>query len=167
MGNINVKDEFTATLNKLLGEECWGIVAGEGTGSVISIAFGSKIARKKPINNPHLTADQRQNKSEFDLMVSCAWRLNSDKEIVCSSTDLNDNDGPMVNGLKTLVGHKIKYIDITYPAYDLKLGFDNTLTLYVFCNETNTSDEYDNYVLYFKDSSFTVGTKSVLTYEKS
>jgi hypothetical protein len=41
----------------LHGTTCWGIAAGQNTGSVIDLHFGEKLDRPKPIRNPFLPPD--------------------------------------------------------------------------------------------------------------
>lgn len=175
--SVSIKRYFVSNLMILIGKECWSIVAGKGTGSVVSIDFGIKIARKRPLRNTLLSDEQRQFEPELSLFVKCAWRINSDKNIICSSTDSNSNDGPMVNGLKMLVGHKVKSIDIEYPALDLKIIFDNDLRFYIFCNETNIDNNHSNYTFSYYDmsssgdsslpiKSFTVESRSSLEFNR-
>ena len=54
---------FIFELNKLVGEECWGVVGGAGTGSVISLAFGKQFPRNIPLKNPYVTEVVRNYES--------------------------------------------------------------------------------------------------------
>ncbi len=91
--------------------------------------------------------------------------MDSDKEVICGSTDSNENDGPMVNGLKNLVDRKVESVDISIPFFDLSLKFDGPLWLKIFCDQTNT-DEYENYLFFTPDKTYTVEARSVLTCEE-
>jgi hypothetical protein len=82
-------------LKKLVGNPCWGIVAGLGTGSHISLAFGQKHPRRRVLTNPHLTEDQQRSEGEYILYVTCAWRLQLPDKVICSSTSSNAEGGPL------------------------------------------------------------------------
>jgi len=73
-----VAAELTQTLKSLLGKCCWGVSAGEGTGSVFILSFGGKVPRVRPIANPHFTSTQRRYIGELSLTVRSAWRIDSD-----------------------------------------------------------------------------------------
>jgi len=135
---------FARTLKSLVGKRCWGVVAGEGTGSVFVLDFGRKIPQARPIANPHLTLDQRRYKGELSLMVRCAWRIDAKQSVVCGWNDSSRNDGPMVRGLKSLVNTSVKAVTIEPPAMDLTIRFASR-TLRVFCDQTVRESGQENY----------------------
>jgi hypothetical protein len=159
-------EKFFSDINTLCSKICWGIVAGEGTGSTIALDFGEKIPRKKKILNPTLTDEQKKYTAELSLFISCAWRIESDNKVICGSTDPNANDGPMVRGLKNLVDHKVDSIHVLLPSFDLSLLFDGFLWLRVFCDQTGEVEEYDNYSFFSSDRIYTIKARSVLTWEQ-
>ena len=56
----NITAEFRNSLNSLIGQPCWSVIAGKVTGSVISLHFGNKNPLQQPIKNPHLSEEQQK-----------------------------------------------------------------------------------------------------------
>lgn len=142
--------------NMLVGQPCWGVIAGSGTGSVISLAFGLKTPRHIPLPNPHLTDELRHHEGEFSLFVLCAWRLQSSEQVICSSTSSNAANGTMRKGLRRLVGDTVSTVALGYPAFDLTVCFASGLSLLVFCDISRDEDEMDNYDYFVRDEVITV-----------
>ena len=158
--------EFNHALEQLVGKECWSVVAGEGTGSMVSLDFGRKQRRKTAVRNRHLTRTQREFEGEFDLFIQgCAWRLEEPRKVICSSMSDNANDGPMVAGLERLDEQKVLRVVIDYPGYDLALTFEGAegeLTLRLFCDQADREGEADNYSFFSPKMAWAVGPGSVL-----
>ena len=157
--------EFVKGINRLIGQECWGFAAGEGTGSSVSLDIGRKVLRKEPLKNPHLTSEQRKYDSEFDLFIQCAWRIESKTQVICGAWDDNAEDGVMIKGLQGLVGSTVDSIKVSKPALDLVLNFNNGLALRIFCDQTNQAEMDDNYSVFFPDVVYIVGNRSQLRRE--
>jgi hypothetical protein len=158
-------EDFVLQLRTLVGKPCWSVVAGAGTGSRVALDFGRKFQRDVPCPNPHLTADQQNYDSEISLFIECAWRLDTSTEVLCSSSETDSNDGPMVSGLNSLVDHEVESIDVVPPAFDLVVRFAGGLSLKIFCDQTNLDDGWDNYSLHLRDRIFIVGPRGRITTE--
>jgi hypothetical protein len=158
--------DICEALKMIVDKHCWSFTAGEGTGSVIEFDFGKKIKRKKPLSNKYLSEEQRAFQGEYDLFVECSWRLDERKDVICSSKDSNKENGVIVSGLKRLVNKKVISIEIHKPAYDLDLYFINNLTLKIFCDETNSAENVDNFTFATPERNYIVGCKSLIRYEK-
>jgi hypothetical protein len=102
----------------LVGKCCWTLVAGSGTGSVVSLGFGAKIPLKKPLTNPNLTLEEQENDAEFGLFVECVWRLDDQTKVVCGAWDDNRSGGPMLTGLARLIGHRVAAILLRRPGLE-------------------------------------------------
>jgi hypothetical protein len=166
----NVENElpqdFVAALHSLVDKECWGFSAGPGTGSMVVLDFGKKVPRTRVLANPHLTEDQKRFKGEVSLFLQgAAWRLNSQTAIICGSTDSNEPDGPMLQGLGGLVSTKARAVDLMSRFLDLLIEFEGGIFLTVFCDQTNIDDQCDNYSLHVKGKVFAVATRSKLIVE--
>lgn len=162
----NLNDKLKTALSQLIGKECWGVVAGSGTGTVVSFQIGSKLARDKPIDNPQLSEDVRNYEGEYCLFIECVWRLESKEEVMCGAWDDNSADGKMLQGLNMLVGKRVTDLSWVEPAWDLAITFSNNLQLKVFCDQVNEEDQIDNYMVFTPTDILTVGTKSVLEFEQ-
>ena len=162
---MEISGDFLNELQNLKGLECWSVTAGEGTGSRIKLSIGRKIERTRPLKNPQLPSDLRQFYSEFVIFVQdCAWRLNADK-VICTSKTANNNDGPMVTGLHTLVGQQIVAVAASPPAYDLIVEFSGASKLHLFCDCFDQERDGDNYSFHSANQVFVVGAGGVLTLE--
>ena len=67
-----VSEMLLRELSALVGEECWGVVGGEGTGSVILLHIGERTLRSRPIPNHHLTELVRRFDSAYTLRIESA-----------------------------------------------------------------------------------------------
>lgn len=162
-GDITV--EFSKSLNSLIGQPCWGVVAGKGTGSVISLHFGNKIPLPQLIKNPHLSDDLQKYEGEMILFVKCVWRIDSEVEVICGCWEDNTKDGPMLKGLQNIVDQKVESIELSLPAWDLAIHFSNLMVLRIFCDQTDLSDTVDNYNLFLPEIIYTVSPKGKLEQE--
>lgn len=158
----DLSGEFKQQIHSLVGQPCWSVVAGEGTGSIIALDFGKKIPRVVPLTNLHLTEDQRYFKAEMSLFIECAWRLDSHNGVICGSSDSDVNDGPMVRGLALIVDQKVGSVELAEPFWDLTIRFTGDLLLKIFCDQTNVEEEVSNYSLHLEDKLYTVGPRGKL-----
>lgn len=159
------ESEFLEELHHLNGLECWGVVAGEGTGSRITLDFGKNIPRARPLKNPKLSEMQRQHKGEFGLFVqNCAWRLGSET-VICSSKSPNSSDGPMVRGLQSVVGQHVVNVAVTSPGYDLVVHFSGGARLHLFCDCLDQTRDGNNYSFHTLSRSFVICAGSTIITE--
>jgi hypothetical protein len=155
--------EFQNNLKCLIGKECWSIIGGAGTGSNISLAFGEKVPKKRPLKNRSLTDEERNFNGEFSLYITCTWRIDSELEVACGCREDNSAKGPMLRGLQKLVNQRVISVCLSPPALDLSLTFENNLSLRIFCDQTSLDEDHDNYTFFLRTREwFNVGTRSVL-----
>ena len=154
--------ELVAAVQALVGKLCWGIVAGSGTGSVVDFLIGAMIPLATPLTNPHLSPEVRNNDSELGVFVKCAWRLDGPNAVVAGCWDSNEAGGPMLSGLSQIEGQVITRAVVVSVGLDLELGFAGGHSLRVFCDQTNSVDDDDNYAVLMPDLVVTVGCRSVV-----
>ncbi len=158
--------EFRENLKKLIKTKCWSFIAGEGSGSVISLDFGEKVLRKKPCRNKYLSEIQRKFKGEYSLLIYCSWRFDSPNKILCGSKDSNHADGPLLKGLKHIVDKSVVSVNVYSPAYDIVLGMSDGFTLKIFCDETNISEPFDNFIFFTPTKTYSIELNSKLAISK-
>lgn len=147
---------FHEALQALRGLPILGSVAGTGTGTLVSLAIGAPVLRDRPIENPHIAEILRTHDGEYSLFIKCAWRIESETEVVCSS-ECDNTAGPMLTGLACLTGSVILEVQpLAGPAHDLALRFADGLVLRVFCEQFGAEAD-DNYCLFMPTITFTVG----------
>jgi hypothetical protein len=151
----------------LKDKPCWSVLAGAGTGSTLHLEFGARVPRRMPLRErPRITRDQARYEGELDLFVQCAWRLERSQTVLCGSTDDDRNDGPMVQGLRELVGKAVLAVQVEAPVPDLAISFDDGLRLKVFCDQTNLETNDDNYSLRVGETLYVVGSRGHIVTEK-
>jgi hypothetical protein len=160
-----IKDAFFDRLRKLVGRKCWGFVAGSGTGSMVALDFGGRVPRRQRLQNSCLTSEQQRFTGEYSLFVSCSWRLDGHDTVLCGCEDSNVEGGPMLTGLRSLVGQMVIAVEISPQGCDLVFVFGNGLSLRVFCEHTDNEEQDDNYSFFVPGLVYTVGCRSVLTVE--
>ena len=137
-------------------------------GSMVSLDFGAKVARDKPLPYPNvkLTPDEHKFRGELVLYIEdCPWRLDSHDEVLASWTDSNAPRGPIVIEMKKLVGTRVVHVEVTHPGLDLLLRFDNGFVLRIFPDQSER-DGGDNYSLSVADGlTYIVGARSQLSIE--
>ena len=149
--------------HELEGLECWACTAGRGTGSMVSIKFGDKIKRRTPIANPHISEEARKFEGEYCLFIEgCAWRIENEEKVLGCSESSNEPDGAMIRALSQLKNKKVVSVSLQYPSFDFSLLFEQGVRLHVFCF-SNTTDELDNYILFTRDSAWTVTDRGECT----
>jgi hypothetical protein len=158
-------EKLRNTLNALVGAECWGIVAGAGTGSVVSFEFGAKRPLKRALSNTRLPEVLRRFEGEYGLMVECAWRLESHSAVVGGWTEGSVENGKRYPFLHALEGRRVVACSVEPVSLDLRVEFDAELALRVFCDQTSKEEEADNYSLHTSDATVIVGCKSILRLE--
>jgi hypothetical protein len=159
-------EEFVRRLMDLRGKPCWSFYAGPSTGSHVDFDFGRKVPRVVPmLGNRNLTDDQKFHEGEMSLFIECAWRLDSDEEVICGSTDSNEKGGPMLIGLQSVLNRVVEDVDLRKPAFDLTLRFRGDLSLRVFCDQTNLEDDDSNYTFHAKDRIYIVGSRGRIRFE--
>lgn len=149
-------------VEELVGLPMWAVVAGSGTGSVINLLFGEAIRRSEPINNPTLPASVRDCDASHSLFIECVWRLDGEAEIITGAWDDNQSDGPMLSGLTSLVGDRVKSVWLGHPGFDLDVLFESGKTLRIFCDQINIEDGNSNYSLFLPFVVHTVGCRGQL-----
>ena len=145
-------------LKLLEGQECWGIIAGAGAGSMIDLMIGRKIPRESPLPNDKLSRELRENDAEFcACLFYCSWRLYSAEGIICSAMwSSNVAGGPMLEGLSRITNQRIKSIDMTPDTCDLTIRFENGLTLDVFNDYPSQTDDTSSFWIDTPDASYGV-----------
>lgn len=129
----------------LQGKKCWSVVAGSGTGSMVSLGFGEKIPRKVRIRNPTLSEEQQMFFGEFCVFIrNSSWLVIKEEKIICSNEDSNERGGAMLEGLSKLIGASVVCGNVKNERGDFELLFDNAISLKVEC----TDDEVNNYTLF-------------------
>lgn len=159
--------EFETTIHQLAGLECWNITAG-AVGSMASLDLGAKILRNKPLPfyNASLSIDEHKHRGELVLYIEdCPWRLDSVDEVIASWTDSSAPNGPIVTGLKRLIGQRIESAALAHPGLDLTVHFSGGLVLRIFPDQSDP-EQGDNYSLSVADErAYIVGARSLLRLE--
>lgn len=156
---------FETELLNLIGLECWGVVGGSGTGSVIQIDVGEKVLRERPLKNKTVSEVVRLYNSKIGFRIECPWRIENEKEVFCASHHSNEEDGPYEYGFNKIRGQIITGVELTKPAYDLCIKFANNASIRVHCSLIGM-DQLECYSFKTILGWFTVGYDGTLKIEK-
>ena len=160
------EDSFNSLLAEFVGLECWGVTAGTGAGSHVSIDLGGKILRLKPLKNPIVSDLVRDYVSEFSVFVeNCDWRLESSERVLCSSKNDNREGQEMLVGLGNLLGCVTERLESNCPGHDLNIYFSKSIVLRLFCDSCS-EEEGDNYSLFAGTLVTTIGPWGKLAFTR-
>ncbi len=150
-----VPRQMSRALARLLGQRCWHLSAGKGTGASFTLALGRRMRRSVPLKNPNQPRIYRENEGEFCVFVLCSWRLEGPRAALSSSDHESDE---VAADLGRLVGQRLVGAKLIPPAWDLRLKFSRGLTLAIFCDHVDTrSSAQDNWSLEFDEKILSVG----------
>ncbi len=147
-------DKLRRTLDLFVGHRCTRFAAGGSAGSAMLIDFASEV------QGASAEADR-------SILVYCSWRLDGTQQVICGAWDDNSPGGVMLTGLQKLVGKKLTSCNLESPGLDVRMLFEEDLTLRIFCDQVNEIDRADNYIVYFNEEAFVIGTKSHLRVEQN
>lgn len=149
-------------LDNLIGKECWSIIGGAGTGSVVTLGFGARVEGVHLSRNPNLSLAERQYEAEFAIHVECAWRIETPLEVLFTWTQVADA-GCWDEVVDVLRGRQIERVGLSDPAADLALHLSDEVTFNVFCDQ---DAEGDNYSILSRNGIVVVGPMSNVRTER-
>ena len=142
MSMNDASEEFATELEKTTGDPVWVVIAGRGTGSMVSIDGGEKRRRRRAIKNPHLAPVAREFEGEWTLYIEhAAWRLDGPGGPLCDSDSDNGPLGEMVCGLNQMIGAHVRSAEYTVPG-GLVVTFSNGLRLSVSAERVTEGDGF-------------------------
>ncbi len=152
---------------KFAGATCWSVLLGKNTGSAVDMKFGDKLPRIRPLNNPHLSSDERKYDGEMSLyIIGCVWRIDSDEEVISVSHEKIETGSPSYEVFKSFIGHTLDNISLAVPGLDASFRFSNGLTLKLFCDRTGPKEPgNDNYCIFVQKDIYCVDAGSRLSHE--
>lgn len=129
----------------LIGQRLWKVVAGKGTGSVLSLGFGRLVARERRIENQNLLEIEKSHDAEVALFINCTWRVLRMGALVTTWCDSNARGGPMLLGLSTLRDARVERVTVRPGVADLSIHFDNRSLLHVTPDIRDPAETEINY----------------------
>jgi hypothetical protein len=128
--------------------------------------FGRRRRLSVPLSNPALSKSQRQSEGVVGVLISCAWRLQVDGRVVCSSRSSSEAGGEMVTNVRRLVDLFVAKVEVDEDSLDFVLRMrDEPIVLSIFCDEVDEIDGFDNYSVILKRRIIIVGPKSIVRAE--
>jgi hypothetical protein len=125
------RTDLTAALGQLIGKECWSVIGGRGTGSVIVMSLGERVPREREISNPSLTEDERRFDALFSSMIWCSWRVERAGRVVGTWVALTETGELEPTEVLALRGRRLSGFELDDPIPDLRLDFgDVRLSLF-------------------------------------
>lgn len=160
-----MNETIKARLVSCKGLRCEKVVCGLGLGTTFSLKFGS-IART-------VVRETKRGKIEFvtfefEIFVKNAtWRVEDASSVICSSAaDDNSSSSPLMLGLQSLKGRRIKEISIFNACNDLVIKFDNEVRVLVFSVNCVSAANENNYTIHFPETIYIVNFSGEVSEEK-
>lgn len=157
--------DVEAAAAKMVGKECWAIIAGPGTGSVILLDLGAKLPRDHALRNPNLTEEERIFESAYSVHVWCSWRVEEEVRVVGSAAALPEEGWWERSGLARIKGRHLTGFDFGTPIPDFRLHFGN-VSLVMFADTLSEDSEDCAYTLRTPDEVFVVFANGDLLSER-
>lgn len=127
----NMAPPFEFALSLLVGKPLWGIIAGWGTGSNVSMHFGQKLRLSKPIQNLHLSEDCRMFSGEYGLFLQgVAWRVLHAGVVICDFNSDNRTGCEMQEGMGRLKDKFVVSVLVDPADWAFKIEFEKDLVLH-------------------------------------
>jgi hypothetical protein len=158
--------EATEFLTGVRGRECWSVIGGAGSGSVVSLRFGAKIRSKRPLRNPALSLEERNFEGERSLIIYCDWRLEAGGAILSSSQNTNDYGDLEMTPFDGVKNNTVTDIAFSSPMHDLRIEFSSGIALSIFCDLAVRGDGDSNYVMFNPLTCISVTTQGKLIVER-
>jgi hypothetical protein len=117
-------------VQNLIGVTLWGIAAGEGTGPLVTLHFGDKLPRLRPLDNPTLAPDLRTHEGEFVLFIKCRWTIEHNKHKLADDGSSPRPGGAMQRALRRLLNRPVKEVNFRTKAVSVE--FTGHLGLHIY-----------------------------------
>lgn len=130
----------------------------------MTIHFGRKILRERPLKNSTLSEESQHYEGEFVLFIqNCAWRIEHAGEVAGTSKSRNTEGGEMLRALMLLKDATVVSTSISTPGRDVTVEFSTGATLRTFCDCASEDTDGANYTLLFPGGWHSVGEKGKIT----
>jgi hypothetical protein len=146
--------------------ECWSVVGGRGTGSVILIKLGERVRREREIANSSLTEEERQFDPLFSLMIWCSWRVEMSRKVVGSWVALTESGELEPTGALGMKGRHLTGFHLDDPIPDLQLDFDD-LRLSLFVDTLSKDKDDEAYAVQVRSRTYGVFANGTMDVEES
>lgn len=142
-------------------KKCWYV--SDGVGTTFQLALGKKCLRAAPLLNKCQSAHFRKFEGEVNLLIWCAWRLETKTKILTSS---DDAVASVAHNLRRIAGQVVTNVEVALPSWDIMLEFSNRLLLHVFCVHVPGTPSFDgNWYLTTPDTLYCAGPGASFTSE--
>lgn len=136
---------------RFVSQACWGVSAGSPRGYSFILNLGGKN-QGGHISPARIDEDDPDEiRGEFEIFVTCKWSLYQHGKLITDCSEENSIDGPMVRGLKQLVGEHV----VSVIRHDKTFIFDFTSDYLLICDMGSHKDETFHTVMFFNiDGSY-------------
>jgi hypothetical protein len=117
-------------VQQLVGQRCWYVSVGGTTWPSFILVCGDVVPRDMPLRNRMHPEHFRYNQGSVELLVWCAWRLQTGSAVIASS----DDEEAAARALDVLTDATVVSAHCAAPAWDLDLVFSSQLVMKVFAD---------------------------------
>ncbi|HEU4730472.1 MAG TPA: hypothetical protein VFT22_21385 [Kofleriaceae bacterium] len=115
-------------VQQLVGQRCWYVSVGGTTWPSFTLVCGEPIPRDMPLGNRAHPEQFRTHHGSVELLVWCAWRLQTGSSVIVSS----DDEEAAARALDVVTGTTVVSAHCAAPAWDLDLVLSGDQVLKVF-----------------------------------
>lgn len=155
---METRSNFKSSLEEIIGLKLLKLTAGDGSGSIINFEFGQAL---KEVSHANHVFEQ----GDYSIMIYCSWRIAKESSIITTWKDSNHKSGPMLQGLDALKGLKVTSINLN-DLNDLKITFEDTFSLNVFCDLGKNYDFDTNWFFRKDETHFVIDNYFQVVEEK-
>ena len=142
---------------------CWYVSCG-AVGTTFQLALGEKRRRTVPLKNKTHPKVYRVFEGESNLLVWCAWRLETGTKVLSSSNDLVVT---VERTLSRLIGKHVTSAEVLFPSWDIVLKFSNRYVMRIFCDHVPGDPSFDgNWDLFTSTMSLHAGPGETFIWAK-
>ena len=147
------QDASVPPVQNLVDKVLWGVAAGRGTGSLLTLHFGAKLRRRRSLDNPNISESLRTHEGEFVLFVKCGWHIEQAGIRIADDASSNRSNGKMLKALHLLLRRTVR--KVTLAKNDVSVDFSGNLGIHLHPKVRH--DGFGNYSFSIAAQRYVVG----------
>ena len=138
-GDERAAKDFARVLRGLVGKPLLFHISTPISG--VMLELGERVRLARPVDNPRLSAEQREFEGDSNVFITCTWWLDAPDGVIPSRGELDDLAWWEVQ-LAILVGHTVEQVTSTADRRQLQIQFDNNVWIVADLARSQEHQEY-------------------------
>lgn len=157
-GDERAAKDFAWGVRSLVGKPLLFHISDPISG--VMLELGERVLLARPIDNPRLSAEQREFEGDSSVFITCTWWLDAPDGVILSRGELDDRAW-WDTQLDILVGHTVVQVATTADRLQLQIQFDNNVWIVA---DLVRSQEHQDYAIRRGREYWTVSADGRLEY---